>query len=75
MRVTRYLQMSDWDDQNLDQSEDDDYTASSASAPIRYGGEGSLLAWPLIAAASLALVAGLTLFWLFSSRGPVTVLE
>ena len=75
MRVTRYLQMSDWDDQNLDQSEDDDYTASSASAPIRYGGEGSLLAWPLIAAAGLALVAGLTLFWLFSSRGPVTVLE
>ena len=67
--------MSDWDDQDLDQSEDDDYTASSASAPIRYDGEGSLLPWPLIAAAVLALVAGLTLFWLFSSRGPVTVPE
>ncbi len=67
--------MSDWDDQNLDQSEDDDWTASSASAPIRYDGERSLLTWPVIAAAVLALVAGLTLFWLFSSRGPVTVPE
>ena len=67
--------MSDWDDQNLDQSEDDDHTASSASAPIKYDGERSLLTWPLIAAAVLALVAGLTLFWLFSSRGPVTVPE
>ncbi len=67
--------MSDWDDQNLDQSEDDDHTASSASAPIKYDGERSLLTWPLIAAAVVALVAGLTLFWLFSSRGPVTVPE
>ncbi|GMR22336.1 MAG: hypothetical protein BMS9Abin37_0680 [Acidobacteriota bacterium] len=64
--------MSDWDDQDLDQSEEG-YAASSAPAPTRYDREGSLLTWPLIAAAVLALVAGLTLFWLFSSRGPVTV--
>ena len=64
--------MSDWDDQDLDQSEEG-YAASSASAPIRHDRERSLLTWPLIAAAVLALVAGLTLFWLFSSRGPVTV--
>ena len=66
--------MSDWDDQDLDQSEEG-YAASSASAPIRHDRERSLLTWPLIAAAVLALVAGLTLFWLFSSRGPVAVPE
>ena len=63
--------MSDWDDQNLDQSRED-YADSSASAPtVRGDRAGSLLTWPLIAAAGLALVAGLALFWLFSSRGPV----
>lgn len=66
--------MSDWDDQKLDQSRED-YADSSASEPTADDGEGSLLTWPLIAAAGLALVAGLTLFWLFSSRGPVTVPE
>lgn len=61
--------MSDWDDINLDRSRD-------ASSSRRAGGSGdSLFTWPLIAAAVLALVAGLTLFWLFSSRGPVTVPE
>ena len=63
--------MSDWDDQDLDQSEEG-YATSSASAPIGHDREGSLLTWPLIVAAVVALVAGLTLFWLFSSRGPVT---
>ena len=66
--------MSDWDDQDLDQSEEG-YAGSSASAPRRRDREGSLLTWPLIAAAVVALIAGLTLFWLFSSRGPVTVPE
>ncbi len=64
--------MSDWDDQDLDQSEES-YTASSRSTPMRHDRDASLLTWPLIAAAVLALVAGLTLFWLFSSRGPVSV--
>jgi len=62
--------MSDWDDLNLDQPEE-----SSSSAPLVRGEGDSVFTWPLIAAAVLALVAGLTLFWLFSSRGPVTVPE
>ena len=64
--------MSDWDDQDLDQSKES-YTASSGSTRMRHDRDASLLMWPLIAAAVLALVAGLTLFWLFSSRGPVSV--
>lgn len=64
--------MSDWDDQDLDQSEER-YAPSSTSTPMRDQRDTSLLTWPLIAAAVLALVAGLTLFWLFSSRGPVSV--
>jgi len=66
--------MSDWDDRDLDQSEEG-YAASSTSAPIRHNRDASLLTWPLIAAAVLALVAGLTLFWLFSSGGPIAVPE
>lgn len=62
--------MSDWDEQDLDQSDDD-----AASAPLVRASGDSILTWPVIAAAVLALVAGLTLFWLFSSRGPVTVPE
>ena len=62
--------MSDWDDQDIDPSEGD-----SSSAPLVPTSGDSIFTWPLIAAAVLALVAGLTLFWLFSSRGPVTVPE
>ena len=62
--------MNEWDDQDIDQS--DDYAPSPPK--VRSGSE-SLFTWPLIAAAALALIAGLTLFWLFSSRGPVTVPE
>lgn len=67
--------MSDWDEHQLDLDDDDvdSYDASSSSELPRGDGDGTLLTWPLIAAAVLALVAGLTLFWLFSSRGPVTV--
>lgn len=64
--------MSDWDEHDLDQADVDGYDDSTASTPMEVG-DGSLLTWPLIAAGVLALVAGLTLFWLFSSRGPVTV--
>jgi hypothetical protein len=63
--------MSDWDEHDLDQGDDDD--VRSASPLSRGDGAGSVMSWPLIAAGVLALVAGLTLFWLFSSRGPVSV--
>lgn len=64
--------MSDWDDQDFDQADE----APPASTSLSSRGDGSsLVTWPLIAAGVLALVAGLTLFWLFSSGGPVTVPE
>ncbi len=65
--------MSDWDEHDLDQADDDGYDAPPISARPGDDDAGSPLTWPLIAAGVLALVAGLTLFWLFSSRGPVTV--
>jgi len=67
--------MSDWDEHDLNQADDDGYEAPLDSPSALRDGDGSLLTWPLIAAGVLALVAGLTLFWLFSSRGPVTVSE
>lgn len=68
--------MTDWDERDLEH-EGDDYEPSPGSEPLPIPDktDGSLVTWPLIAAGVLALVAGLMLFWLFSTQGPIEVPE
>jgi len=61
--------MSDWDDQNIDQADE----SIPAPAPVRE--LERIPGWLLGAAASLALIAGLGIYWLFSDKSPVTVSE
>jgi len=74
--------MSEWDERDIEQEEEYELPELSEtedpfpSEPVGSdAGDDSILSWPVMVGALLALIAGLGIYWLLSSRGPVTVSE
>ncbi len=74
--------MSDWDDRDLDHSETSRASDGGYSLPepdyepppaaVRGNDSDSILSWPIVVGALLALIVGLGLYWLLSNRSPIT---